>query len=50
MIWKIAKKESLLNLMTFKFAVGTLVASRGGFSGCIRARSCKGLSTAAERS
>jgi ABC-type transport system involved in multi-copper enzyme maturation permease subunit len=25
MIWKIAKKEFLLNLMTFKFAVGTLV-------------------------
>jgi len=23
MIWKIAKKEFLLNLMTFKFAVGT---------------------------
>ncbi len=25
MIWKIAKKEFLLNLMTFKFAVGTIV-------------------------
>ncbi|MFC1604749.1 ABC transporter permease subunit [Planctomycetota bacterium] len=25
MIWKIAKKEFLLNLMTFKFAVGTVV-------------------------
>jgi ABC-type transport system involved in multi-copper enzyme maturation permease subunit len=25
MIWKIAKKEFLLNLMTFKFAVGTLL-------------------------
>ena len=26
MIWKIAKKEFLLNLMTFKFAVGTIVS------------------------
>ncbi len=26
MIWKIAKKEFLLNLMTFKFAVGTVVS------------------------
>ncbi len=25
MIWKIAKKEFLLNLMTFKFAVGTII-------------------------
>ena len=25
MIWKIAKKEFLLNLMTFKFAVGTIL-------------------------
>ena len=25
MIWAIAKKEILLNLMTFKFAVGTIV-------------------------
>jgi len=25
MIWKIAKKEFLLDLMTFKFAVGTIV-------------------------
>ena len=25
MVWKIAKKEFLLNLMTFKFAVGTIV-------------------------
>ena len=25
MIWKIAKKEFLLNLMMFKFAVGTIV-------------------------
>ena len=25
MIWKIAKKELLLNLMTFKFAVGAIV-------------------------
>jgi len=25
MIWKIAKKEFLLNLMTFKFAVGTML-------------------------
>ena len=25
MIWKIAKKEFLLNLMTFKFAVGTVL-------------------------
>ena len=26
MIWKIAKKEFLLNLMTFKFAVGTILS------------------------
>jgi len=25
MIWKIAKKEFLLNLITFKFAVGSIV-------------------------
>ena len=25
MIWKIAKKEFLLNLLTFKFAVGTIL-------------------------
>ena len=25
MIWKVAKKEFLLNLMTFKFAVGVIV-------------------------
>ncbi|MHC4641736.1 MAG: hypothetical protein ACYS32_08840 [Planctomycetota bacterium] len=25
MIWKIAKKEFLLNLMTFKFSLGTLL-------------------------
>src|SRR4030042_4240076 len=25
MIWKIARKEFLLNLMTFKFAVGTIL-------------------------
>ncbi|GAG08229.1 unnamed protein product, partial [marine sediment metagenome] len=25
MIWKIAKKEFLLNLMTFKFAMGTIL-------------------------
>ena len=27
MIWKIAKKEFLLNLMTFKFAVGTILST-----------------------
>ena len=25
MIWKIAKKELLLNLITFKFAIGTIL-------------------------
>ena len=25
MIWRIARKEFLLNLMTFKFAVGTII-------------------------
>jgi len=30
MIWKIVKKEFLLNLMTSKFAVGTMLGSVAG--------------------
>ncbi|MFB0554470.1 MAG: hypothetical protein ACETWQ_14290 [Phycisphaerae bacterium] len=42
MIWKIAKKEFLLNQMTFKFAVVTIVET-GTIVGIFNSRDCRSI-------